>query len=264
MARDLARGVLGRTTFKGARQQPQDSAQVPSDPRKRSLPKQGPELQPMKHQLPVARPHSNFGGPQSPSVHSSSNPPNLEANSMRDFTCCGSDFPSLQDLLQHYEEAHASASPNTSRGDSFSQSSPTGIQESDKTRHIRTNPFSPGPTTAHAPSTRSGWTSINGRLPPMVASESNHGVNYDSTYPASQAQDPRTSLVEVPYVRSLLPKDGLHTPVSLDRPFQCRQCSQAFARGHDLKRHSRIHSETKPFSCDGCRRKFSRKDALKV
>ena len=43
----------------------------------------------------------------SPSFHSSSYLPKLEANFMRDFSCCGMTLPSLHDLLQHYEEAHA-------------------------------------------------------------------------------------------------------------------------------------------------------------
>lgn len=43
----------------------------------------------------------------SPSYHSSSYLPKLEANFMRDFSCCGMTLPSLHDLLQHYEEAHA-------------------------------------------------------------------------------------------------------------------------------------------------------------
>ncbi|PHH81767.1 hypothetical protein CDD83_3485 [Cordyceps sp. RAO-2017] len=56
-----------------------------------------------------------FGVPQSSSFHSSSYLPKLEANFMRDFTCCGKILPNLHDLLQHYEEAHTQPSPNTSR-----------------------------------------------------------------------------------------------------------------------------------------------------
>ncbi|KAL4871252.1 hypothetical protein BDV12DRAFT_32859 [Aspergillus spectabilis] len=47
---------------------------------------------------------------QSPSFHSSSYLPKLEANFMRDFSCCGVTLPTLHDLLQHYEEAHATKS----------------------------------------------------------------------------------------------------------------------------------------------------------
>ncbi|KAI9893906.1 MAG: Transcriptional regulator of ribosomal biogenesis proteins [Vezdaea aestivalis] len=46
-------------------------------------------------------------GFQSPSFHSSSYLPKMEANFMKDFACCGLVLPSLHDLLQHYEEFHA-------------------------------------------------------------------------------------------------------------------------------------------------------------
>lgn len=48
---------------------------------------------------------------QSPSFHSSSYLPKLEANFMRDFSCCGRTLASLHDLLQHYEESHATQTP---------------------------------------------------------------------------------------------------------------------------------------------------------
>ncbi|PWY92023.1 C2H2 transcription factor [Aspergillus heteromorphus CBS 117.55] len=54
---------------------------------------------------------SPFTSLQSPSFHSSSYLPKLEANFMRDFSCCGVTLPTLHDLLQHYEEAHATKSP---------------------------------------------------------------------------------------------------------------------------------------------------------
>ena len=50
---------------------------------------------------------------QSPSYHSSSYLPKLEANFMKDFSCCGLTLPTLHDLLQHYEEAHAQKDPVT-------------------------------------------------------------------------------------------------------------------------------------------------------
>jgi transcription factor SFP1 len=52
---------------------------------------------------------------QSPSYHSSSYLPKLEANFMRDFACCGQTLPTLHDLLQHYEEAHAQQTPQSLR-----------------------------------------------------------------------------------------------------------------------------------------------------
>ncbi|KAI9702731.1 MAG: Transcriptional regulator of ribosomal biogenesis proteins [Bogoriella megaspora] len=46
---------------------------------------------------------------QSPSFHSSSYLPKMEANFMRDYVCCGNRLDSLHDLLQHYESSHASS-----------------------------------------------------------------------------------------------------------------------------------------------------------
>lgn len=43
---------------------------------------------------------------QSPSFHSSSYIPKLEANFMKDFSCCGQTMATLHELLQHYEENH--------------------------------------------------------------------------------------------------------------------------------------------------------------
>jgi len=54
---------------------------------------------------------------QSPSFHSSSYIPKLEANFMRDFTCCDRTWPTLHDLLHHYEENHhTSATPSRDVG----------------------------------------------------------------------------------------------------------------------------------------------------
>jgi transcription factor SFP1 len=52
---------------------------------------------------------------QSPSYHSASYMPKLEANFMRDFACCGTNLPTLHDLLQHYEEMHAQQTPQSLR-----------------------------------------------------------------------------------------------------------------------------------------------------
>jgi transcription factor SFP1 len=57
---------------------------------------------------------------QSPSFHSSSYIPKLEANFMRDFTCCDRTWPTLHDLLQHYEENHHTTTNLSARNDTFS------------------------------------------------------------------------------------------------------------------------------------------------
>jgi transcription factor SFP1 len=60
---------------------------------------------------------------QSSSFHSSSYIPRLEASFMRDFICCDRTWPTLHDLLQHYEENHhpTTAAPAASR-DAFGAS----------------------------------------------------------------------------------------------------------------------------------------------
>ena len=50
---------------------------------------------------------------------SSSYSPKLEANFMKDFSCCGLTLPNLHDLLQHYEEAHAHKEPEQPAATSF-------------------------------------------------------------------------------------------------------------------------------------------------
>ena len=52
---------------------------------------------------------------QSPSFHSSSYLPKMEANYMKDYVCCDIHLDSMHELLQHYEEAHA-AQPTQTMG----------------------------------------------------------------------------------------------------------------------------------------------------
>jgi len=49
---------------------------------------------------------SPFPTHQSPSFHSTSYVPKFEANFMRDFCCCETIFPTMHELLQHYEQQH--------------------------------------------------------------------------------------------------------------------------------------------------------------
>ncbi|KAJ5204772.1 uncharacterized protein N7498_005651 [Penicillium cinerascens] len=76
---------------------------------------------------------------QSPSFHSSSYLPKLEANFMRDFSCCGVTLPTLHDLLQHYEEAHATKSPNQghrpSQGDNRAAMAAAAIAQQQGQQH---------------------------------------------------------------------------------------------------------------------------------
>ena len=59
---------------------------------------------------------------QSPSFHSSSYLPKMEANFMKDYVCCGLQLASLHELLQHYEQSHAvSEGPSLPRTSNPSQ-----------------------------------------------------------------------------------------------------------------------------------------------
>ena len=49
----------------------------------------------------------------SPSFHSSSYLPKLEANFMKDFKCCSMTLPTMHDLQRHYEEVHAQQMPHS-------------------------------------------------------------------------------------------------------------------------------------------------------
>ncbi|KAL8710148.1 MAG: hypothetical protein Q9220_005231 [cf. Caloplaca sp. 1 TL-2023] len=53
---------------------------------------------------------------QSPSYHSSSYIPKMEANYMTDFNCCGKNIASFHLLVQHYEENHAASVPRRISG----------------------------------------------------------------------------------------------------------------------------------------------------
>ncbi|KAH6900291.1 hypothetical protein B0T10DRAFT_470145 [Thelonectria olida] len=120
---------------------------------------------------------SPFGTHQSPSFHSSSYLPKLEANFMRDFTCCGKILPNLHDLLQHYEEAHTQPSPNTARNNTFSQFSQMGLQGAPKMPNSRTNTA----TTVHGNGQPVGQlgqqTRSSGTTMQMMGGQQSTGIN---------------------------------------------------------------------------------------
>ncbi|PVH71622.1 hypothetical protein DL98DRAFT_520969 [Cadophora sp. DSE1049] len=77
---------------------------------------------------------------QLPSYYSSSNLPKLEANFMKDFECCGQTLPGLRDLIQHYEETHAtnkSSSNKLNRSEATEQPAPTTLPVANIASSIR-------------------------------------------------------------------------------------------------------------------------------
>lgn len=120
---------------------------------------------------------SPFNTHQSPSFHSGSYLPKLEANFMRDFTCCGKILPNLHDLLQHYEEAHTSNSPGLSRNNNFSQFAPMGMQGANRMQGPGTAPPTPGQRTARPSPTQLGQQTPGSGMPLMGAAQQNAGLN---------------------------------------------------------------------------------------
>ena len=47
-----------------------------------------------------------------------------------------------------------------------------------------------------------------------------------------------------------------------ERSFACHLCPRIFSRKHDLHRHIRVHTGSKPYLCTNCHKAFARTDAL--
>lgn len=79
--------------------------------------------------------------------HLSSYVPEFEANFMRDFPCCGLNLPTLQDLLQHYEEAHFQPTPQSLRAASATVQPPPSSRHAEQPRpkraRLSSDPTSP-------------------------------------------------------------------------------------------------------------------------
>lgn len=143
---------------------------------------------------------SPFGTHQSPSFHSSSYLPKLEANFMRDFTCCGKILPNLHDLLQHYEEAHTQSSPNANRNNAFSQFSQMGMQGAPKMPNARATPATPVHGNAQPSATQLGQQSrTSGSAMQMMGGQQNMGINdaHMNTAMASNIHDDMDAVADM-------------------------------------------------------------------
>ncbi len=104
---------------------------------------------------------------QSPSFHSTSYIPKMEAAFMRDFICCDHVFPTMHDLLQHYEENHNSqVSPPVTRGAALTMAG-SSAQRLSSVRNLSaagqpTAHATQGPGQAAQPGRQTGGTGMGG------------------------------------------------------------------------------------------------------
>ncbi|KAJ9306051.1 hypothetical protein DTO217A2_4523 [Paecilomyces variotii] len=118
------------------------------------------------------------------------NLPGIEANFMRDFSCCGVSLPSLHNLLQHYEEAHAQKSPQ-----------PGGQRPSHNGHRAAIGALLPSSESPAAPSVDLGHTTLEHCVPelasagtPTSADGNSHIQHISSAMSEEIAEDIRRSL----------------------------------------------------------------------
>lgn len=120
--------------------------------------------------------------------------------------------------------------------------------------------------------------------PPQSPTHPSHGYSHHHAASSSYApHSPAYAPYPQPYGQSHYGQESMmvHSPtydmsmsssppfsseyaMSLPRAFGCDMCSLSFHRQHDLKRHEKTHSGSKPYTCNGgCGKTFTRKDALK-
>ncbi|KIY74384.1 hypothetical protein CYLTODRAFT_406012 [Cylindrobasidium torrendii FP15055 ss-10] len=121
-----------------------------------------------------------------------------------------------------------------------------------------TSPISPVAPTSHTYA-RAPYTSP--ASPPYT--QSTYSQGYPAAYTA-ESEDmyayPRDHGVQM----APSPTYSADYPNTIPRAFTCEVCPLSFHRQHDLKRHEKTHSGSKPYNCNGgCGKTFTRKDALK-
>ena len=122
---------------------------------------------------------SPFQAYQSPSFHSSSYLPKLEAQFFKDFSCCDVTLPSLHELLSHYEQCHASqqmASLGRDSGDTHNNSRqppPTHQQNNGNNHHDLLGQASRGAGVT-SPISGMGGLGLSMRQQQLAASQQRH------------------------------------------------------------------------------------------
>ncbi|EON69453.1 hypothetical protein W97_08713 [Coniosporium apollinis CBS 100218] len=162
---------------------------------------------------------SPYAFQQSPSFHSSSYLPKLEANFMRDFACCGLTLDSLHDLLQHYETAHAE--PNAQVNNRPSISGQGGYYQNGRNGSIG---FHQSRSSMQPSSQYHGFESNQNIQMNNMQSYQSSGLG-NSTFS-------RTPLATVPDVDPLDSMDMDDAPFQLDQPQQTTSNSQPSPFGH--------------------------------
>jgi hypothetical protein len=114
-------------------------------------------------------------GNGSPSFHSSSYLPKMEAAFMKDFTCCGLTLASLHDLLQHFEETHTNAPVPHPHKTSMTMTIPAKAFQASQRKPVALPAQNPAMTSTYRSSSveavqpnPDGSESSNGRLDPIV------------------------------------------------------------------------------------------------
>ncbi|KAF9051121.1 hypothetical protein BDZ89DRAFT_1056991 [Hymenopellis radicata] len=97
---------------------------------------------------------------------------------------------------------------------------------------------------------------------PSSPTYSQYPQAYSPSHGYSHSQD---HVMIPPYSQNVpLSSSPPYSDYSLPRAFTCDTCPLSFHRQHDLKRHEKTHSGSKPYTCNGgCGKTFTRKDALK-
>lgn len=162
---------------------------------------------------------------QSPSFHSSSYLPKMEANYMKDYVCCDIRLDSMHELLQHYEEAHAAQPTQTmgrtpkdqqypsSRAANATSTAQAVQQQAQSNLPTATNAQQVIDPTSHTSPLFSGQSQDHFEL------DSLDDMDMDGTHPASQMPSPSSQFQPQPQFGRQQPR-GPSLNVNIANAFQ--------------------------------------------